>query len=63
MTAQAELWWAAGGAILLALLSGVAEWRRSSRRRLDQVGWVPWSAIQMLAFFAAAILMILAIRA
>ena len=53
MTAQAGLWSAAGAAAALALLATAAEWLRGRRRNLDRVGWMPWQAVQILAFFAA----------
>ncbi|HWH18309.1 MAG TPA: hypothetical protein VNT77_08265 [Allosphingosinicella sp.] len=62
MMTQAGLWWAAGGALLVAVAAGLAEWRRSRRRRLDRVGWVPWTAVQIICFFAAAIFAILAMK-
>lgn len=47
---QAELWWTvAGGALVLALVAGLADWRRGRRRNIDQVGWVPWTATQVVA--------------
>ncbi|WP_114951868.1 hypothetical protein [Sphingosinicella terrae] len=61
MTAQAGYWW--GGAIaavILAVVAGVADWRRTRRRSLDDPGWVPWRGIQVAALFAAAAAVILA---
>jgi len=60
----AEIFWGATGALLLiAVAAGVAEWRRGKRKRLDQVGWVPWNLIQILAFFAAFAAAALALKA
>jgi hypothetical protein len=42
MKAQYWYWVAGAVALLMALLSGVAENRRSRRERLDDIGWVPW---------------------
>ncbi|HEX8528289.1 hypothetical protein [Allosphingosinicella sp.] len=53
MTAQAALWWTAGGALALAASAAAAEWLRGRRRNLDRVGWMPWQTIQVLAFFSA----------
>ena len=47
---QAELWWTvAGAALAAAVLAGLADWRRGRRRDLDQVGWVPWTTVQIVA--------------
>ncbi len=49
------IWWiAAGVAVLLAVLAGVADWRRDRREDLDRVGWVDWRRTQMFALIAAA---------
>jgi len=63
MMTQAGLWWAAGTAMVAALLAGFAEWLRGRRRNLDRPGWVPWTFVQITAFFAAAIFLILAVKA
>jgi hypothetical protein len=48
--------------LLLAVLSGVADWRRRKRKDPDRVGWVPWPTVQVLAFLAAMILVSLALN-
>jgi hypothetical protein len=53
MSAQAALWTAAGGAVLVALAASVAEWARNRRRNLDRVGFMPWQLLSVLAFFLA----------
>lgn len=53
---QLQFWGAAGAAVLVALVSGVAEHRRRRRRDLERVGLMPWMAIQMAALFAALVL-------
>lgn len=53
MTAQALLWTAAAGAAALAVLAGIADWRRERRRDLDRPGWVPWALVQLLAMLVA----------
>lgn len=63
MTTQAWLWWAAGIAMTLAVLSAFAEHRRSRRRDLDKVGLMPWNFIQVVAFLAAVIAAALALKA
>ena len=64
MTTQAWLWTAAGAALALAVIAGVADWRRTHRRRaLDAVGWVPWRGLQVAGLFAAFLLALLAVHA
>jgi hypothetical protein len=49
------LWWiAAVGAVLVAVLAGVADWRRQRRADLDRVGLVNWPSVQMFALIGAA---------
>ena len=49
------LWWiAAGVAVGVAVLAGVADWRRNRRDDLDRVGWIDWRSAQMFALIAAA---------
>jgi hypothetical protein len=63
MSAQAGLWTVAGAALLLAVLAGVLDHRRTRRRDLDRVGWAPWSFLQIIAAFAAVIAAALALKA
>jgi len=63
MTTQDWMWTAAGAALALALLAGVADWRRGRRRELDSVGWVPWRGLQVAAFFAMLLFAVAAIYA
>lgn len=63
MTTQVWMWSAAGAALGLALLAGVADWRRGRRRELDSVGWVPWRGLQVAGFFAALVFAVLAVQA
>ena len=59
---QHLIWTADGAALAIALLAGVADWRRTRRTNLDATGWVPWRGIQMAAIFAAVLLAALAFR-
>lgn len=52
MHAQHWTWIAGGLALLVAIVAGVADHRRNRRRRLDDIGWVPWRGIQVAAVFA-----------
>jgi hypothetical protein len=56
------LWTIAGAAFALAVVATVADRRRSRRPVLDRVGWVPWTAIQILALFVAIAAAALAVR-
>lgn len=48
------LWWGAtAGAAAVAVLAGIGDWRRRSRRDLDKIGWVNWVSLQMFALLAA----------
>jgi hypothetical protein len=59
---QLQSWIGAGLALLVAILSGVAEHRRRKRRDLERVGLMPWMAIQMAALFAALVLVSVALH-
>jgi hypothetical protein len=59
---QHLLWVADGVAVGLALVAGVADWRRDRRVSLDDTGWVPWRGIQMTSLFAAVAFAILAMH-
>jgi hypothetical protein len=63
MSVQHWLWSAAGAALALAVIAGVAESRRHRRRSLDRPGWMPWRGLQAAAFFAALAFAILALKA
>jgi hypothetical protein len=62
MTTQGTLWTSAGAALALAVAAGVAEWRRTRRRELDEAGWVPWRGIQVACLFASVAFVVLAMR-
>jgi uncharacterized membrane protein len=64
MPMQAWLWTATGAALALAAIAGVADWRRTHRRRaIEAVGWVPWRGLQVAVLFAAFLLALLAVHA
>jgi len=62
MTMQGWLWTADGIAVAIAVLAGVADWRRVNRRRVDGWGWMPWRGLQMAALFVAIGVAIVALR-
>lgn len=62
MTIHATLWTAAASAGALAVAAGVAERRRSRRRDIDKVGWVPWTLVQVVAMALAALMVAYAIK-
>jgi hypothetical protein len=62
MTMQDWLWTADGALVALALVAGVADWRRVRRTTVDGWGWMPWRGVQVMALFAAAGVTILALR-
>lgn len=53
---QQQLWGGAIAALVVAIASGFGERRRSARRNMDHVGFMPWTLIQVLAILAALIL-------
>ncbi len=62
MTTQAALWTLSGAALLLAAIAAFAEHRRTRRRNLDRVGWVPWNFIQVIAGLVAVVTAALALK-
>ncbi|MDE0878503.1 MAG: hypothetical protein OSB00_07525 [Sphingomonas bacterium] len=48
-------WWiATAAAVMIAVLAGVVDWRRTRRADLDRIGFVDWRTVQMFALIAAA---------
>ena len=62
MHAQHYYWWAGGTALAVMIFAGVADWRRNNRKRIDDIGWVPWRGIQVAALFAAIAILVLAMK-
>ena len=58
----AVLWGLAGALLVLAGWAVWAEHRRTRRRNLDRVGWMPWNLIQILAFLGAIAAAALALK-
>ena len=53
----------AGGALLvLALIALVADWRRARRKRIDAVGWVPWTFVFLVCAICGIGLLTMAIQ-
>ena len=46
----------------IALVAGVADWRRTNRSTIDGWGWMPWRGVQVIALFAALGLTVLAVQ-
>ena len=63
MTTQEWMLAAAGAALALVVLAGLADARRARRRALDATGWVPWRGLQVAGFFAVLLFAILAWKA
>ena len=63
MTTQAALWTLAGAALVVAALAAWGEHRRQRRRNLDEVGWVPWNFIQVMAGLVTLVAAVLALKA
>ncbi|MBQ1500666.1 MAG: hypothetical protein IIZ38_20345 [Sphingomonas sp.] len=53
---QQQLWFGAAGAAAIAVVSALGEHRRRRRRRIDDVGYVPWQFLQVMAMLGAVIL-------
>ncbi len=58
---QARLWSGVAACAALAVMSGVAAWRRSRRDDLERVGAVDWTTVQFVALFGGVMLAALAI--
>ena len=47
-------WWSVVAALVaLAVIAGVADWRRKRRADLDRIGPIYWPTVQMLALILA----------
>ena len=47
----------------LALIAGFADWRRTRRRHIDRVGFMPWSFITVMAAMVTLFSAALAVQA
>ena len=56
------LWIAVGAFVAVAAGSVLADGRRTKRRDLDRVGWMPWTLIQVMAVLGAVVTAALAIK-
>jgi hypothetical protein len=59
---QATLWSTAATAAAVAAIAALADRRRTRRRDLDRVGWIPWPAILIAAIFIGAVCAALALK-
>ncbi len=60
MNRQDWLWAGAVAALALVAWAIAADQRRARRAFLDRPGWVPWREVQVFAWFASAVLAMLA---
>jgi hypothetical protein len=58
---QARLWSGVAACAILAVVSGLAAWRRDRRHDLDRVGAVDWTTVQFAALFGGLMLAALAL--
>jgi len=62
VTTESLLWTATGAAAAMAVISGIADWRRTNRSRIDDWGWMPWRGLQVAALFAGLLLAAIALH-
>lgn len=62
MQEPSSLWIVAGGLVVLAVVTGLADHRRNKRANLDAVGFVPWPFLQFAALMGALIVASLALH-
>ena len=63
LTMHVFLWSGCAGALLLAGTANIAERRRANRRNLEDVGFMPWPLITVLAMMVALSCAAIAIKA
>ena len=54
MTTRAVLWMLAAVGLAMGALGALRERRRAKRKNLDDIGWVPWTVIQVIGLTVAA---------
>lgn len=59
---QAPLWIIAGLSAAVAGMAALADRRRTRRRDLDRVGWMPWPLILILALMLSLICVAIALK-
>lgn len=59
---QVMLWTLAGASAGMAAVAALADRRRSRRRDLDRVGWMPWPLIVMMAIMLSVAFTAFAIK-
>ena len=62
MTTQVMFFLLAAAAAVLAVVAAIRDKRRSSRANLDQVGWVPWDLVQIIAGLIAVVAIVLGFK-
>ena len=62
MSTQVTFFTAAAASLAVAVYAAFAEQRRKRRKYLDQVGWVPWNFVQVLAAMFAVLSIVLALK-
>ena len=54
MTTRAVLWTMAVLGLAMGALGAFRERRRAKRKNLDEIGWVPWTLVQVVGLTIAA---------
>lgn len=59
---QGGLWIGVGAAVVVVLLSGWRDWRRTRRDNPDAVSMIDWPTVQVLALIGVVVMAGLALR-